>query len=807
MTAPRVDLSYEAFLRSQQEQKKPVAPQAPDLSYEAFQRAQAAAPKAVEGVRKPMGKLEAAGIALATGLLPESLAGYGEQFRALTGPPRKETPEDSYTRGMKRLGEREAQAKEALGELPYGILNLAGGIKTAGKFPGMAARAASDAPRLAKALAAGKRVAGGAALAGTESASRQGMDSEQLSPGEAAGLAAGLGLVGESIVPAGRTLLRGAAQIPVVGQLGSQLVRGVTGPVQEVATQARRGLAEYFGQRGPLGQRVAAAVEPTDVTRIQRTVQSTLPARGQTVEQMAQQAALAEERRIALAEAAGKAESAVTEFGKKGASVATRAVEQAGARAKQTAEATVAELEQQAQRKFGGLTNPAESASALRQTVIDRMDQLGKQVYTAVQAVKPLAQPPRRIYQQIDKNGDLSSAFQYAENTKRARLFGENVEGAITKGADITERVKPERLEQYVLGQARNPATGELVDVKRTKMDLEMFDYMRRWVSDKVEAGLTGNAEGITRSKAAGLKKQIDAMERDFLSAHSEADRKVLETARKTMRDEFENLELIRDGFNLQRFSLDATPEMRAAGAADLAELIKEVAALPAAKRQYFEVPARQSIANLIQQSDRSVESIAGALVGTTEARKRTALALGSEMTATLEQYLPAKMKAAGASAAAPVTARGAARAQRIEQITARGQKTRDVEAQRLGAELSEQANRASQLSAMTQAAQSGVSALDDLTAARGFSATIPQSLGGAGRREVAGTMAGVLQDRLRGLSPQDAMAKLMEYQQNPAAREMFGAELDQAIARLRPRPSAIPSLRTYLTGQTVGRQ
>jgi len=780
---------------------------------ESAPRQPAPADQGIEPVREPMGPAKAIGTAMASGLpLVPSLAGAAGA--ALRRKP-NESFGQAYSREMAGLGEMERQAKEELAPGMGTALQMATGLATfplISKIPGVqqtiGARVAPDAARLAKSLAAGKRVAGGAALAGAESASRQGMEEGQLSPGEAAGIAAGLGVVGESIVPGAKMLGQVVSNLPIgIGPFLVSAAKGAVKPAQELTTQARRSIADYLAPQGGLASRAAAAIEPTDVTRIQRTVQSTLPARGETVEQITRQAALAEDRRKALGEAVGEAESAIAKFGEKGERAATRAVEQAGARAKQTAEATVAEIERQAQQQFGSLTNPAQSGAALRKVVVERMDRLGKQVYPAVQAVKPLAEPPRRIYQQIDKSSDLSSAFQFAEATKRARLFGENVGGAIAEGADITKTVKPERLEKYVLGQARNPATGEMVDVKRTKVDLEMFDYMRRWVSDKVEAGLTGNAEGITRSKAAALNKQINAMERDFLGAYSGAERKALETARNTMRDQFENLELISNGFNLGRFSLNAPPEMREAGAKDLAELVKEVAALPKAKRKYFEIPARQSIANLIQQSDRSIESIAGALVGTTEARKRTALALGPELTATLERYLPSRITAAGEAAAAPVAARGVARAKRVEQITEKGLLKRRQEAEQLAAQLAAQKNRAEQLGVLAETAQSGVAALGDFTAGRGFAATLPQSLGGAGRQTVAGTMAGVLQDQLRDLSPQDAIAKLMEYQKNPAARAMFGPELDRAIAQLRPRASVIPSLRTYLTGQAVGRQ
>jgi hypothetical protein len=200
------------------------------------------------------------------------------------------------------------------------------------------------------------------------------------------------------------------------------------------------------------------------------------------------------------------------------------------------------------------------------------------------------------------------------------------------------------------------------------------------------------------------------------------------------------------------------------------------------------------------------LDNIASQLVGTTQARKRTALALGDNVVAELSQYLLQRIEAAGKAVAAPVLSRGAARAKRVEQITTRGQKVRATEAEKLGTELAGQTQRATQLAEVEKAAKAGVAAMGDFTAGRGFAATVPQTLGEAGRREVSGVMAGELQDQLRGLSPQEAIKKLQEYQQNPAARSFFGPALDQAVERLRPRQSALPSLRAALIGQAAGR-
>lgn len=784
------------------------------------QPAKPSEPTGVEGMEGfQMGPARAIATSLATGM--PFVPGIAGAVRAAVSREPGESFGAARAREMADIGAMERQAKEELAPGVGTALQIGAGLATAlpfSRLPGISARVPADAQAAAKALAAAKRVAGGTGLAVTEAASRQGMDETSFGPTGAGLVAAGLGTVLEGAGPLVRTGARMVGRLPLVGAGAVQVAKTLAEPVQEIATQARRGatetirdyLAPRLGQVPRIGPRLeqaagqlAEAIEPTDMIRVQRTVSQALPTAGQTVQQMRQQALRATESAKGMESALKTAEEAVKESAARTTTRGQALVQRAEQQAAQTTQA----LEERARRQFAGLAQTQGEGAALREATLSQMEEIGKQVYSAVRNVKPLPQPPIRIYQQIDKSGPLSSAFEFAQATKQQRRLGERVEQAMGEGVPITERVKTPRQQTYVLGQARNPATGEVVDVKRPVLDLETFDYMKRWVNDRVEAGLAGDAAGIPRSQAAALKKQIERMESDFLAAHSPADRAVLEKARSAMRQQFQRLELVQDGLNLTRFTLNAPAQMRAAAERDLSELVTQVAKLPDAERKFFEVPARQAIANLIQTSDQSLESVARALVGNTQARKRAALALGEEAVAELQKFLPERIKGSAELAAGPIrrvgerliergTAGGGARTQRLT-----------AEAQSLAQQLQGQQARAGQLGAMAEAAQEGIAALTDYTAGRGFAATLPgRGLGGAGQREVSGAMAGVIQDQIRGLSPREAIVKLEAFRQNPATRAMFGDALDQALAQLRPRPSAIPSVRAALTGQAAGR-
>jgi hypothetical protein len=622
-----------------------------------------------------------------------------------------------------------------------------------------------------------------------------------------AGAAGGMALVeGALRVPGaaravGAPVVRAIGRTPYAGPLfrGAQdIAEGMAGGLRDIVQPPLRTASTFIQQRvapavepyvGEVGaegvRRLGQAIAPRDMQRVLSEAEQRLPGRAGSaplgrLQRQAEQATAQVQQLKEAGEAAGERLSRFKEKGQR--------------LEKEAAEITIARLEQKAQARFGQLASPQESATAMRQTILDDLSETGQRVYQSVQQVKPLKQVPVRAYQQISKSQPLSSAFDYAVEAKRQRLFDANVQKAIGEGVPITEAVKRERIPQVTIGKARNPATGEEVEVKRPALDLEIFDYMDRWVNERVEAGLSGDASGITRSQAKILKGKIDTLREDWLNAHDPAARQVLRAARGEMRGLYEDLDLVRDGLNLQRFSLSAPAQMRESGTNDLTELITDVSKLPAEKRKFFEIPARRSIANLVQQRDQSVGAIAEALVGTTQAKKRTALALGDQTVAELEQFLPARIQAASAK-----------KVQRVTTVAERGVKAREAEAERI-AESLRQAR--------------------DVEERATFAAGIPfeQILAGGQPSETfrtltaprlrqdlrADVLGSLVQDKIRGMSPSEAMRYLEEVRRNPAIAQEFGGSIQQTLQAIRqPGPLRTGAQRTrqLLTGQTFGRQ
>ena len=70
-----------------------------------------------------------------------------------------------------------------------------------------------------------------------------------------------------------------------------------------------------------------------------------------------------------------------------------------------------------------------------------------------------------------------------------------------------------------------------------------------------------------------------------------------------------------------------------------------------------------------------------------------------------------------------------------------------------------------------------------------------PQAL-----RQARGVTTSILDRELADLTPQQALQRLTELQSNPAARELFGNELNRAVQEL-----TRPSLRRTLTQSALG--
>lgn len=255
------------------------------------------APPSIEEFRPPMGPAKAIGTVLATGFpgAPAVTSALGATFGKRE---EGESFTEAYQRKMRELGAEERQAKEELYPGMGTALQIGGSGLALTRAPLVGARVAKDATALAKAVAAGKRVTGAGIIGGVESAGRQGMDDKELSPVQSAALAAGLTGALEAGFPIAGATMRGISRIPGVQKMATT----IAGPATEAITQARRGISDYLAPRFP---QVAQAIEPIDVTRIQRQAASNLPGgvEGPTIASMqgGSEATIAAESQAAIA--------------------------------------------------------------------------------------------------------------------------------------------------------------------------------------------------------------------------------------------------------------------------------------------------------------------------------------------------------------------------------------------------------------------------------------------------------------------------------------------------------------------------
>lgn len=779
---------FDAALRRRRQQALSSVSAPPDAFEEALRRRRAAQPQPatdsteIEAVRQPLGPIGAIGTMLATSvpgapaISAAGMAAFGEREPG-------ESFGTAYQRKMRELGQREQQAKEELYPGVGTALQLAPMMGLASRLPLLGAKTAKDATALAKTIAAGKRVAGAGIVGGVESAGRQGMDDKALSPGGSAALASALTAGLESVGPIGRTAGRMVNRFPLVGAGVVQAARTLAEPVQEVATQARRGIADRLAGVPGL-EKIAGAIEPTDAIRVERTVRQAIPTQGQTVAQMRQQAEKAAETATALG---GEVKTAAARAKELGQRVKQRVgtIKTIGAeQAKRDAQAVLVQAEEAAGGLIAGVRAGARDADAVRDWTRQLQLAEGRQSYQAVRNLGSPPEPDPEVYREILADKTLRRGLIKSYNALRREA--QNVEPGMPVAAEL-RRVE--------VGGRNVP-----------EVSLEMFDNIRRHIFDQPVMSKI-NATGISASERRRLIQQVDRLEERFLAGYGTSDAaNTLRGARQQYRERFEQLEALKDGLSLGTAKAGKAPGLLKANRMELDEVARRIEGYSPAAQEAFKVGAAKWFDNTVQEG-----MTKGALDMIQKATKseagirRLRLAFDDETVDKMVQLAGAETQAAAV---------GTATEQRAAQLIARarqqGQQRVSAatgEAERLAGELAQQQARAGQLGSLAETAQQGIQSLSDITAGRGFAATLPgRGLGGAGQREVGGAMAGAIQDQIRGLTPREAIAKLEAYRQNPAARAMFGDALDQALAQLRPRPSAIPSVRAALTGQAAGR-
>lgn len=736
------------------------------------------APPSIEEPVKPrMSAIEAAGTALATGLLPESLAGIGEQFRAIT-EGRKESPEDSYKRGMQRLGEREAQAQEALGGLGYGALQLAGGLKSAMNVPGVSTRVAKDATALAKSMAAGKRIAGGAGVAAMEAKAREGMSDQELSPLGAAAVAAGLTGALEAGFPIVGATMRGISRIPGVQKMATT----IAGPATEAITQARRGISDYLAPRFP---QVAQAIEPSDVTKMQRIASEELPG-GMTAEAVGESARKAEKAAEAVGAALKTAEEKVSMATERAAARGKRVISIGKEQAKRDAQRILDDAEGQAQNLIGGIRGETPNTSAIQDAVRSFQLAEGRTSYDLVRKIGRPPEPDPEVYREMLRDPALRNAYQLAADTIREEAQN------LAPGKAVREGLSSIRIDG-----------GEVPE-----LSLEMFDQIRRKImeSARTKEGTTG----LSLQAQRAAMKQINRLEDRFLAGYGKDEAAMaIKNARAQYRARFEQLEALQDGLSIGMAKAGKAAKVVGKNRMELDEFVRRAESYQGASKEMFKAGAAKWFDNLVTEGlgDDAVKFLRNA-TKSEGALRRLRLVFDDETIAKMQQFASAPSVAEKAREATTTRAGDIA-----GRVLARGQEQAakaTSEAQSLAAQLSEQRNRAAELLNTSRRAQLVQQALGDtpeaMRAQDTFMGTVMGRLGEQGQRTMQDVAGSDIQRLLTGLTPAEARKRIQVLQQNPVARRLAGSQLDALLARTEQRQSLVGPIRAAVIGQAAGR-
>ena len=734
-----------------------------------------------EALVKPrMGTMQAIGTAIASGLLPEPLAGIGAQMRRPAG----EKAEVAYQRGMRELGQKEEAAQEAIGTAPFILANMAGGVKTAMKTaPGIGARVAKDATALAKGLAAGKRIAGAGYAGAVESAGRQGMSDKELSTAESAGLAAGITGALELGFPLAGGAIRGISRIPIVGQGIKEIAKGAVAPFAEAATQARRGMSDYLAPRFP---QVAQAIEPSDVIKMQRMAAGALPS-GMTAEAVGEAAGRAKQASEAIGTALNTAEkTAGTATGRAAARV-KRVLSIGKEQSKREAQRILGDAETQAQDLIGGLRGETPNTSAIQSVVRSFQLNEGKVSYDLVQKIGRPSQVDPEVYREMARNPGLRSAYQDAAEIIR----GEAQEAA--PGMAIREGLPSVQIDGREFPE----------------LSLEMFDQIRRKIMEPAVRTAEGTT-GLSLSAKRAAMKQINRLEDRFLAGYGTDDAATaIKNARAQYRARFEQLEALQDGLSIGMAKAGKAAKVVGKNRMELDEFVRRAEAYQGASKEMFKAGAAKWFDNVVAEGlGNDAVKFLGTATKSEGQLRRLRLVFDDETIAKMQQLAGAQSVADKAGAATTARARGIA-----ERVTARGQAQATQatsEAQSLAAQLAEQRDRAAQLLNTSRRAQLVERALGDTPEAMRtqdtFMGTAMSRLGEQGQRTMQEVAGSDIQRLLAGLTPAEARKRIQVLQQNPVARRLVGSQLDELLAKTEQRQSLVGPVRAALAGQAAGR-
>jgi len=200
------------------------------------------------------------------------------------------------------------------------------------------------------------------------------------------------------------------------------------------------------------------------------------------------------------------------------------------------------------------------------------------------------------------------------------------------------------------------------------------------------------------------------------------------------------------------------------------------------AAREAFKIGAAEWVNTVIQRSPNDAAKVAKAFVGTEEARRRARLALGDEAVANMEAALSRVQEAGRAvTAAGRATVAGPRAAGRTDI-----QRVREFERQ---------------LKAGQRAVIGG-----DVQQAAGFAQGVAPAMSPFALRQTRDVAASALDRELAGKTPEQALVLLRGLRENPAAKLLFGSDIETAYQRLMRGSEAAQMARGLFGARMAGR-
>lgn len=593
-----------------------------------------------------------------------------------------------------------------------------------------------------------RRMASFGGMGAVRGASRSGLENE-VTPTPAEVVRSGIkGAAAEAIgVPFGERVLPGAGRFIYNRPWIGAPIRGTVEAAKDVSQIARRGIADVLESpavqsrlgktTGDLTRQAARFIEPTDLQRVQRVTRQELQPTGETAQKYVEEA-------TELAGQAGRARRMAGQMTKAGQQ---QAREQAAA-SRQQAQDVLDAAKARLQETLPGVTQGPANARALQQSLRAEQVAAGDASYELVRQlgaapdVNLLVEP----LQVALKNPGMRQAYNDAINKTGA-----------TAQSVILQVGKREK-EFLIPG-------------------LDGLDAMRSSIRERFVDLIGKDRTGAARTQMMNLMREVDALEKQYLDALPKEAGDALKAARAEYRAYFERLEGIQDALNLSRFGVGKQAKLVGPNRKELAELEKKFRAASPEYRDAFQVGAADWVNNVIAQSPDDALRVANAFVGTAEKARRTRLALGDEATDRLVNVFREVGQAKAATRAVgrapsvtspigelPIEARAAEAARLARQV---GAAKRGLTSREAGAEFAQDV-----ATRMT-----------------------PQAL-----RQARGVATSVIDREIADLTPQQAIARLTELQRNPAARMMFGKEIDRAMQTLTG-----PTMRGTLTRASLG--